>query len=525
MSSLPRMRIRGLSLAAAMGASLALSLMPEPAMALGPFCAAHPLNPLCCPSPCPIIDAAKLGEFVGEAQKIWDGVERCRQTVEQYVKIAVTFGPNGPLATELKQLPGNATAILTTFRTDLPASVRAGDLANPRAVAEMLKNALIDPDQLAVHKVTSDTGRLADQVKAAGDETINALADSYHAYATLAAAVVDHQDATRKASSAKDLRGDVTANSQARRGLAESLGGLQEVLASWAAGEATAGIKGSSRSLGPLPGQTLPDKSALAGQTAEKTARLEQLRDLRAQIDDMDGLASGLVDLHNQRHAALLMRAQYPALRNTLDSYQAALNFRAGDAAAAINSLSLLFTDGPRAFSLAAEALRGLDATDWRDGGKAAAAAAAAAAVATGIAAQPERFGTPVKGDPEELRQAQQDLSARFSAWLEDDKLERYWRGLRDDASATLVSLDDRSAELTSRFGFDLASSDAFARELVLLSQFDAACLKFRASDLSSVSPDQRGDLTAYAQAFSNAADAVRADASADIFVLVRWPQ
>ncbi|WP_146002814.1 hypothetical protein [Telmatospirillum siberiense] len=498
------------------------------------FCVVHPINPMCCPTPCPVFDQAKVARFLGEAEQAWQKVEQCRQIADRYVTLLSTFGPNGPLATELRRVPGSVSGVFTTFQASYPSMLKAGDLGNPRAIAEILKTALFDPSNLEVVKLTGSIDRVRQRAAVAADEAVNALATGMHGYSRLTDAATDRGQQTVSASKAKTVRDDLAVNASARQALVDNLAGLKELLSSWAASEASSASVTRTTAADPLSSTTnSADASPLAVALQAQAARLDQLRQVRVAVNLLDATTSALTGLHNERHAATVMLAQYPGLWNTVASDNKAIEFRAADAAAVSTQLAQIFIDGAAAFQVAQARLLALDTTGWRDNAtKIAAANAAAQSVVQDILAHPQAYGT-VRADLAENGGTSsaapygETLAGGFAAWLEDDKLERFWAPLRRDAETAIASLDQRLKEISERRGFDIAGAGALAGENRLLDQFGQqlqSTLTVVAQAGQSVGESQQSWVSAYISAFQAAAGAVRSDSAATSFVTVRWP-
>lgn len=498
------------------------------------FCLVHPINPACCPTPCPIYDQAKISEFLGEAEQAWQKVEQCRQIAERYVTLLTTFGPAGPLATELRRVPGSVSSVFTTFQASYPSMLSAGDLANPRAVAEILKTALFDPSNLDAVKLTGRVERVRKRTAAAADEAVNALATGVHGYRRLVDGAAGRGQQTLSASKALTVRDDLAVNASARQALVDTMTGVKELLSSWVATEAATASITRTTPADPLASSTSSAAtSPLALALQAEAVRLDQLRLVRVALNQLDATTSALTGLHNERHAAAVMLAQYPGLWNTVASDNKAIEFRAADAAAASSLLSRIFTDGASVFLAVQARLLSLDTTTWKDGAaKMTAANAAAQSVVLDLLANPQAYG-PVRDDSADNEATAsgslyaEALATGFAAWLEDDKLERFWAPLRRDAETAIASLDGRLKQISDRLGFDISGSGALTGEVALLSQFGLQLQDTRnivAQAGQSLADAQKAWVSAYISAFQTAVAAVQSDSAANSFVTVRWP-
>jgi hypothetical protein len=510
---------------------LAVVSAAEPVGAVA-FCTLHPINPLCCPSPCPIADQAKLIDFVDEVADAWQQVDGCRQVADTYYQFAAAVGPNGPLATGLRRLPSSVSMVFSTYKTALPGTLTPGDLSNPRAVSEILKKSMFDQSGLNAVKLSDSLGRLGKRDNAAIGEAYVALATGLHGYARLVDVSADGGTQTVAASRAASTRVDLAANTSSRQALIDNLGGVQELLSSWAASESTASAIIHSSTLGSLPAVSASAAtSPLAVSLQTKADQLGRLRQVRALVNRLDVTISAVTSLHNERCAANLMVAQYPGLRNTVNSDNLAIQFRDSDAANAAALLAQVFSDGTAAFQVVQEQLLSLDTTGWRDNAtKSPAADAAAEIVVQSILSNPQRFG--VVQNPQWNQDGQginngqliSALRTSFSSWLEDEKLERFWHPLRQDAETAIGTLDQRLGEINRRRGFDVASAAALDQESYLLRIFDQNVNQLAAAGIQSLDNGQAATIASFISAFQAAASAVERDAAASQFVTVAWP-
>jgi hypothetical protein len=258
-----------------------------------------------------------------------------------------------------------------------------------------------------------------------------------------------------------------------------------------------------------------------------ETDRLVRLRQTRIAVRQLDVTTSALTALHNERHAAVVMQAQYPGLWNTVASDNQAIQFRAVDAASAVSLLAQVYSDGNAAFQLAQAQLLSLDTTGWKDNAtKTQAANAAAQAVVQSMIANPQAYGNLLAESSNGATGGvnAEALASAFSTWLEDEKLERFWAPLRQDAVSAIAALDQRLAEINRRRGFDITGSVAIEQETALEAQFDAQLKQLSMSGQQGMDDSQKALLASYQTAFQGAVAAVQSDPTASQFVTVRWP-
>lgn len=500
--------------------------------ALIAFCIVHPLNPLCCPTPCPVSDFAKIASFVREADQAWQKVEQCRQIANQYLSLVVAFGSQGILDAELRRVPCAVSDVFKTFVPRNPAALQPGDLGNPRTIAEVLKATMYEPAGLDVVTLTAGIGRVSQRAASISDEALSAIAAGLHGYRRLIDVAGDRGQQTVLASNATTVRSDFAANASARQALVDNLAGLEELVTSWAATEATASSAVHSATIGPLPSSSSSSQtSSLATSLQAEADRLASLRQMRMAVNQLDITTSSLTSLHNERHAAAVMLARYPGLRNTVASDDQAIQFRATDAASIIALLGQVFIDENSVFQSVKTQLSSLDATTWKDSAtKTQAANSAAQTVVLSIVANPQSYGGlrtgPITGsgidDPDgPLAEA---LANSFAAWLEDDKLERFWAPLRHDAESAITDLDQRLSDINNRLGFDVSGSVALEREQALVTQYNQQVRQIAASGQRGADDERQLILASYIAAFQAAVAAIQSDSTASSFVTVRWP-
>ena len=484
-----------------------------------------------CPVPCPVNDSRKVARYRGEVSSTWQQVQWCRQIALQYFDLLNAIGPNGPLAAELTRLPGKVSSVFDTFRAALPAMLSPGDLADPRTAAEILKTSLFDPGGSGANRTTDRVILAMRRANQLTTESLNALATGLHAYSRLVDVAADGGRQTVLASQAGNMRSDLAANTAARQALVDNVAGLHQLLSSWAAAEALASAAVNTTTLGRVPAATAPS-SPLSTRLQNQAGELETLRQVRATVNQMDATVSALTALHNERRAAKAIVAQYPGLWNTVESHDAAIAFRDAAARTAAGLLGRVFVDGQAAFQAVTVRLLALDTTSWTDdGAKALAATTAVGAVVAALRADPVGFGGLPGGglDPSQptadAKQFFNLLQDSLLAWLEDDKLERFWRPLRHNADLAIGRLDSRLGQIASRRGFDIVGPAAAAEEAELQAQFDWQVRQLAAASSRGFGDDQKAAVASMVGAMQRAVAGVRGDPGTDAFVTVAWPQ
>lgn len=496
-----------------------LSGLPSAASALG-FCVLHPLNPLCCPSPCPVVDPAKLAELASAVGQAALAVDRCRALAAASVDLAVAVGPGGPLAQTLRKPPAAVSAITVAA----PGSVTAAGTADPQAVADLLKQALFEPVGMAAMPLTARLDRLRQRSRLAADQAPDALSSGLAATTGLGDRAQDRATGTTHAAEAADLRSDLAANGFARQSLLETLGGLTRLATEWSASQALAAAQIHPAS---LPVGSEATTMATAAETPDgPLQRLARFRQIRLTLNQLDGTLTALTALHNLRYAAQILQDQQSALQKTVDSHALAERFQAEEAARAGQLLGQLFTDGDAAFSVVAARLRDLDRTTWSDnGGKVQAAADAAQAVVQAMTANPAAFGPPRADGGVPAAVLGGDLANAFASWLEDDKLEAAWRPLGDSAGQAIGRLAGHLSDLSQRQGFDVTGDAAARQEQLLQDRLQQVIGQLAIFDGRDFSASQVTGIRGFVGAVQRTAADILGDPRAARAVAMAFPQ
>lgn len=531
-----------LAAVAAMGGTLIA--LPQPTQAWV-HCAARPLHPTCCPSPCPVTDGSRLGDLVATANDAFTAVERYASMLDTYVEIWDTVGPNGALVNSVRGLQSSAEGVLREagqLGSTIVATTQQ-QLQDPRQLAAAVKQVLEEP---AAPTASDRMTRAASRTAAATEEAVNGLVNAAHNLTGLADIAESREDVTALATSATSLRGDYSANTAARRAVHDTMIGLNDLLSRWAAMAGSAALLDHPKGAGTASGSAAP--SPLAADLAGKAEHFARLRDARRRIQVLDGIISAATSLHNDRHAANIMLAQYPGLQNTVNSHEQAIAWRDGEQATATGILSSAFIHPGQVFETARTALLAQDTTGWKDNTtKTARASQASNAVVAAILADPEAWGEirreawttddtgrivpRVMNDdgfalagcafpcqPEVLVQS-------FETWLENDKLERFWHPLRIDADIAIERLDRRFAEIEQRRGYDITSSFAAAEEARLVQEFKSGLNALATVRAEGFTTEQVRIVDTFAGVMDDAAERILADGGAMTLVMVEWPQ
>lgn len=514
-------------LAAAAFLSGFLATIPSAAAAFA-FCVVHPLNPLCCPSPCPVSDPAKTADLAGQAGQAVQAVERCRAMVQTYADLTMSVGTS--LGQELRKLPNSVAAVVSSDQAAAPGLT--GTLAEPRAVAEMLKQALFDPDGAAAPQMTTQLGKTHLRAELTAEQTAATLSSGLSSLAGLGNVARDGAAGATQAAKTSDLRNDAAANGLARQSLLETVSGFARLAGEWAALQGLTVAETHPASLAPLA-SPLPAGASSdipAAPVADDLFHIGQLRQIQLTLNQMDGILTRLTAMHNQRYAANLMLAQVAGLQKTIDSHSLAAGFRDDDTARAGKLLAQLYDDGDAAFNAVAVRLKAIDQTSWLDSAaKTQAAADAAQAVIQEMTANPPAFGKPLANAVSEggtsVGVLGGEMANVFAAWLEDDKLERLWRPLGETAQAAMGRLEGHLSDLSRRDGFDIANRGAVQQEQALLNRLQQNIGQLAIFDSRDFSPDQVTTVRAFVSAFQKVSGDVLADPQAQRAVAMVTPR
>ena len=186
-----------------------------------------PLSPLCCPSPCPVIDLGRVPKLLAEVDSLKQSVEldsRVAQSALQMSQaVGGTISAGQALGTQVFDI-GSAISGETTAR-------QIGLPANPSAALGVIKQSLFVT--AGSPQTASQSRNLAASRRAAAQaEQMGGYALSLSHAAALSTAV--SQQAQRAAAAAgRQLHGDIASNSLARMGTYQSLNDIHQLVAAW----------------------------------------------------------------------------------------------------------------------------------------------------------------------------------------------------------------------------------------------------------------------------------------------------
>jgi hypothetical protein len=410
------------------------------------YCAIHPVSPLCCPSPCPVEDIAKIADFLDEARQAWQAVQQVEGIGQQFAGITRLVGQVGA-GSPYSGIDSLAWDNGQVFMPSWLVSAGTTDLAGIRS---QILNSMF-----GASSGLSDRQQQAQRVSATA---VGAAADAVAIGFSAPAAQLAEASATARngqsAAASTDNRADWTQNSAARQDLLAQFDEFSSMLALWlATGTTQAATGGQFASGSTTQGEATPPLVAPPATDAGQSA-----------LTQAGMTAWALTLLHNERQSANLLASQTPGLQRTVDSHQLALGMLADDSKAVGGLLAALFVNGPEAFARISPRLMAMDHTAWTDGAaKTKAASLASTAMVVAIVTDPSPYGPIHASDVALTAESAARLRDAFAAWLEDTKLERFWRPLRQEADATLAKVNDRLSISSARLGANAAARESAA--------------------------------------------------------------
>ena len=534
----PPTKLRRAALAAAWTLATGLALIaggdPARAFSLAAFCAANPLHPLCCPSPCPVVDPSQVARLASTAKDAATAVSSVSSMADSRSIIGDLLAPSRGLAATLRRSATTMATEAAEIAKVVPKGLSAGELSTAASALSALSSKLVPAAGSTLSTIKSlDQAR----TETAHGEAVAALTTGYNAFDRLDDVVKDTAARVNKAAAAATARDDLAANTAARQSLVDNIAGLQNLLSAWAALQ-------SSGKFAANPGGLATASVSSAGSSAATAALLAQaetlarLRTVRQKINGLDAVISEAVALHNDRYGVSVMLAQYAGLQATINAHEAAIAARDAASAGITSTLATIYVDGGAAFKLVRARLLALDTTGWKDNtSKSGAAQAAAQTVVNQILTEPKVFGTLRNDAEKQVLQSDgtyvtcilctpEAFRDAMAEWLEFDKYERFWQPLRQSAEATLAQLEARVAEVGALWSLNMkAGSATLAAEQALLNSFNAGYAELSAMSTSGFSTDQSTTVQQFSAAMKKAATDAVNDPNATTLVLLEWPK
>ena len=381
-------------------------------------CLVHPVEPPCCPSPCPIGDMSRLPNLSGAVTALQQMVALERQTVGAARQLQQTVGAAGAL------VDSAAAVIATAMRTvsDIPAGLA---MAPALAMQSVKQSMFTDPGIL----ISSSKTAALRQMRAAvsSGEQVAALALGMQHIAALPGVPANAAPAAASAGQSAALRSDSSSSSAARLAMLGDVAALGKLFAMAGSLTASSAAERYSETASPAAAPLVagdPAPSVAPQQTASSLAT--------ATLPAMQTAAQSLL-------------SSYSALQDTVAAAQLTQNLVAAAGKDLQASLQAVGLGGAGSLSSVQSLLRNLDASNWQDSGvKDQMSATAVAQVSAAILA-----GQPDSGN---LQQA-------MAAWLAADKQSRYWQALAGSAVSSIAALDHRLGEISDGVGFDITSA------------------------------------------------------------------
>jgi hypothetical protein len=407
----------GLRLASAIGAMLLMA--PCTAQLLS--CLAHPVEPPCCPSPCPIADAKRLPELASAVTAVQQLVAIEQETADTARMLQQTVGM-------AVALPADFTTVAVQAARDL-TQMPAALAALPASAMQSVKQSLF---QAPGAVLTSSQETLLRQSRAAAlsQEQVAAFVVGLQQIGMLPAVPPISAPAAAMASQSASLRGDTATAGGARLTLLADIASIAKL---WAVSDSLTAIAAARKYEETAVSVSAPPSSDNdAGFAASPI-----------------GTPMGFFDtLPAQRIAAQSILSSYPALQDTIAAAKTAQTLANAAARGLQGQLQDAGFVAPDSLATVQALLRKLDATSWQDSAiKDQVASASAAKVSAAL--MPSQGGG--VSDPLALSQA-------MSAWLAADKQNRYWRSLAASASTSIAALDRRLGEISDSVGADITS-------------------------------------------------------------------
>lgn len=436
----------------ARGATLLLLGFAASGSALAQFCAADPIVPPCCPTPCPIFDPTRVPKLLADVTNLQQVLGTDTQIVQSMTQLGQTIGDTkAAVTTVTKQLsvfPAGISSELT--------AIQLGLSSNPVTALGSLKLTMFEPAGGGQGSAAQIAARTTSRTAAAQQEQIGAFATSLMKSDSLPSISALQSQLVTTASSSDQLHADLASNSTSRLALYQDVGGLHQLIAAWVSQRSSvSALKhpniagGTVSQLAPaVSGPETPGQSAVVSQTAQST------------VDQ-------LVVLHDSRVSAQTLLAAYPALQQTIASSGLADQFTRAAQSTLQKSLSALGAGSDATLFQVEKALQGTDTSGWLDSGKdiqtQQAAVRVFAAFTAGGSVSPSRVA-------ENAAAGQQAVQA-MSAWLDANKQSQYWAQLAQSARTSMANLDQRLGALSDRAGVDVTGASAAAVEAALLNK------------------------------------------------------
>lgn len=424
-----------------MGGVVAVGGLAGPVLAQ--FCV-DPISPLCCPSPCPVVDPARLPKLLGDVETLGRAVGVDAQVVQTTSQIGQSIGDAKAAANAVAQQLTSFTGISSEV-----TAVQAKLSTNPVQALSDIKTSLFEPP-MASSSASQMSSRLSARVAAAQGEQVAALATSLMRVQSIPASSPQRAQLATAASNTQQLQGDLAVNSTTRLAIYQDIGTLHQLVSAWVA----------QRSMQ----AALAHPVIGAGGPASTTALAATASPIISSSENAVGVLDQLITLHDARAAAQAVVSAYPALQQTIASANLASQFNRDAEAALRQSLSDAGLSGAATAPGIENALKAADATDWLDSAKTTAASQAVSKVTAMMVESGKIPPAAVDGNA-----AFSQVQAAMIGWLDADKQSRYWTALAAQAQQSISALDANLGALSDEARVDVTGSGGAAREKALL--------------------------------------------------------
>lgn len=417
--------------------------------ALAQLCVIDPISPLCCPSPCPIFDPARIPKLLADVDALGQTIGTDAQIVQAASQVGQSIGDAKAVATAMNQ---QSSSFAGTVSSEVSA-IQSGLSVNPLQALAGLKQTLFET--AAPSTSTQMASRLSARTTASQGEQVGAFAVSLMRSKALSSLAPQQSQLAGAVTGAQQLQGDMAANSASRLALYQDVGAVHQLVSAWVAQRS---MQAATRHPSVAGGTAASAVATTGGFPAEPASR-PPTQALATAMDQ-------LVALHDARVTAQAVLSSYPALQQTMaratlaDQFatDAESNLRQGLSNAGLSAASVSDVE---------KSLTTVDATGWRDNAKTAAGQQAASKVAVALLAG---GGASVDGGGGAIQQ----LQSVMASWLDADKQARYWAGLASQAKQSIATLDATLGTLSDRAGLDVVGAAGAASEKVLLAKLSA---------------------------------------------------
>ncbi len=434
------------------GSSAALTVLVLGALAspaLAQFCAIDPISPLCCPSPCPVVDPMRVSKLLADVDALGQTVGLDTQIVQTATQIGQSIGDAKAAATAMSQQ-------LASFAGTVPSeisTIQGGLSANPVQALASLRESLFETAG-GFSTTTQMASRLSARLAAAQGEQIGAFAVSLMRSKELPSLAPQQSQLAGTATGSQQLQGDIAANSASRLALYQDVGAIHQLVSAWVSQRSMqAGMQHPNLAGGTMVSPTTAASSPVSSSSPSPTQALA-------------GAMDQLVALHDARVTAQAVLSSYPALQQTIASAALAGQFTSDAELALGHSLSSVGLSSA-SVSDVEKALVRADSTGWLDSSKTAAAQQAVLTVSGALLAA----GGASQASADGGIAAAQQLQSAMASWLDADKQSRYWANLATQAKQSIVTLDATLGALSDRVGVDVAGKAGAASEKALLAK------------------------------------------------------